>query len=163
MRMVNAVGVAALLAAGALALPVRAQEVFDACEVFTQPDAEKALGTTAAPEAVNPKLAKAKRPKVVTTCTYEGFRDGKPVAATVQFRFGRTDAEAQQSFDEARLQFQTKPLLISGSDAFWSGKTGQMNLRKGRTWVTLSVGPDKVSERDIDAAKKLAEILVQKL
>ncbi|HUL97145.1 MAG TPA: hypothetical protein VLT89_14105 [Usitatibacter sp.] len=157
----NAVGVAAVLAACALALPVRAaEEAFDACDVFTAADAEKALGTTAAPEPVNPKV---KRPKVIPTCTYKGFKDSKPVSATVQFKWGRTDAEAQQAFDEARLQFQTKPLLISGSDAFWSGKTGQMNVRKGRTWITLAVGPDKISERDIDAAKKLAEILVQKL
>jgi hypothetical protein len=59
---------------------------------------------------------------------------------------------------------QTKPLLIRGADAsFWSAKTGQMNLRKGRTWLTLSVGSAKPSERDMDQARKLAEILVRKL
>jgi hypothetical protein len=159
--MLNAVGVAAVLAANALVLPARAaEEAFDACDVFTAADAEKALGTTAATDPVNPKV---KRPKVIPTCTYKGFKDNKPVSATVQFRWGKTNEEAQHAFDEARLQFQTKPMLISGSDAFWSGKTGQMNVRKGRTWITLMVGPDKVSERDIDSAKKLAEILVQKL
>ena len=115
---------------------------------------------TAAAEPVNPKV---RRPKVVPNCTYKGFKDGKPVAATVQFRWGKTDAEAQHAFDEARMQFQTKPMLISGSDAFWSAKTGQMNVRKGRTWLTIAVGPDKLSERDLADAKKLAELLVQKL
>jgi hypothetical protein len=38
-----------------------------------------------------------------------------------------------------------------------------MNLRKGRVWVTLSLGSAKVSERNIDDAKKLADILVKKL
>jgi hypothetical protein len=38
-----------------------------------------------------------------------------------------------------------------------------MNLRKGRTWVTVSVGPPKLSERDPADAKKLAEILAKKL
>jgi len=161
MRLLNAVGVAALLAACALAPSVRAaEETFDACDVFTAADAEKALGTTAAGEPVNPKV---RRPKVIPTCTYKGFKDSKPVAATVQFRWGRTDAEAQHAFDEARLQFQTKPLLISGADAFWSAKTGQINVRKGRTWLTISVGPERISERDIADARKLAEILVQKL
>lgn len=147
---------AALAACGAAS----AQDAFDACDVFVQADAEKALGAAAAPEPVNPKV---KRPKVVTTCTYNGFKDGKPVAASVQFRFGKTDQEAQRAFDEARLQYQTKPMLIAGTDAFWSAKTGQFHLRKGRTWLTLSVGPAKPSERDADQARKLAEILVRKI
>ena len=138
-----------------------AEEPFDACEVFTQPDAEKALGTAAAGETFNPKV---KRPKVIPVCTYNGFKEGKPVAASAQFRFGKTEADAQRAFDDARMQFQTKPMLISGVDAaFWSAKTGQMNLRKGRTWLTVSVGPPKLAERDMGEAKKLAEILAKKL
>jgi hypothetical protein len=38
-----------------------------------------------------------------------------------------------------------------------------MHVRKGKTWVTLSVGPAKVNERELDQARKLAEILVKKL
>ena len=137
-----------------------AQEAFDACEVFTQGDAETALGTAATGEPVNPKV---KRPKVVAICTYSGFKDGKPVAAKAQFRFGKTDADAQKAFDDARMQFQTKPMLISGTDAFWSAKTGEMNMRKGRAWLTLAVGPQKLAERDLNDAKKLAEILAKKM
>jgi hypothetical protein len=159
MRTLNAMGVAALLAAAA-ASPAWAQETFDACDVFTQGDAQAAMGTAAAGEPVNPK---AKRPKVIPACTYNGYKDGKPVAATVLFKFGKTEADAQHAFDEARMQFQTKPMLISGADAFWSAKTGQMNLRKGRAWVTVSVGPQKLNERDPGEAKKLAEILAKKM
>jgi pyrroloquinoline quinone (PQQ) biosynthesis protein C len=161
MRMLNAMGVAAALCAAAAMSPAaRAEEAFDACELFTQEDAEKALGTTAAPEPVNPKV---KRPKVIPACTYNGFKDGKAVAATALFRFGKTEADAQKAFDEVRMQYQTKPMLISGTDAFWSSKTGQMNLRKGRAWVTVSVGPAKLSERDVGDARKLAEILSKKM
>lgn len=162
MRTIQTMGVMAALGAAMSMTPLlAAEETFDACEVFTQADAEKALGTAAAPEPVNPKV---KRPKVIPVCTYSGFKEGKAVEAKVQFRFGKTDSEAQQAFDEHRMQVQTKPMLISGADGiFWSAKTGQMNLRKGRTWVTLSIGPQKVSERDIDQAKKLAELLVKKL
>jgi hypothetical protein len=153
----------ALLAAlgmAALALPAAAQESFDACNVFTQEDAGKAMAAPAAGEPANPK---AKRPKVVLGCTYTSTKDGKPIAATAQFRITRTPDEAAKVFDEARLQFQTKPMLISGADAFWSGKTGQMHVRKGKTWVTLSVGPQKPAERDIEAAKRLAEILIAQI
>jgi hypothetical protein len=150
----------AVLGVALIAPAAWAEETFDACEVFTQGDAESALGTTAAGEAANPKV---KRPKVIPACTYNGFKEGKPVAASVLFRFGKTDSDAQHAFDDARMQFQTKPMLISGADAFWSAKTGQMNLRKGRTWVTVSVGPPKLAERDLADAKKLAEILAKKL
>ena len=159
MRKSFAMGVAAFLAATGLAAHA-AEETFDACDVFTQAEAEKALGTTAATDPVNPKV---KRPKVIPNCTYHGFKDGKAVSATVQFRFGKTEGDAERAFEDARMQFQTKPMLISGTQAFWSGKTGQMNLRKGRVWVTLSLGSAKVSERNIDDAKKLADILVKKL
>ena len=148
----------------AIASPAAAQpslQAFDACQVFTQADAEKALGTAAAGETVNPKV---KRPKVVPVCAYNGFKEGKPVEARAQFRFMKNDAEAQRDFDTARLQYQTKPLRITGSDAsFWSAKTGQMNIRKGRTWITVSVGPPKLSEREMEPAKALAEALVKKL
>ena len=151
--------VVAALAAVAL-IPAFAQEPFDACTVFTQEDAEKALGAAAVAEPVNPKV---KRPRVVTQCTYTGVKDGKPVAARAEFRIAHNNEESQRAFDEARLQHQTKPLLLSGADAFWAGKTGHMHVRKGKAWVTLSVGGAKASERDLEPARKLAEILVRKL
>ena len=160
MRKLKVLGV---LAAGTMlgCIDARAaEEAFDACNAFTAADAEAALGAAAAPEPVNPKV---KRPRVVMSCTYNGFKDSKPVAASVQYKFSRSDAESQRAFDEARMQFQTKPLFISGAEAYWAGKTGQLNVRKGRTWIVLSVGPQKVNERDIEQAKKLAEILVKKL
>ena len=106
--MVAFVGAAALVPIAARAV----EETFDACDVFTSADAEAVLGVAAAAEPVNPKVSS---PKVILTCTYTGFKDSKSVAATVQFRFGRTDEEAQRAFEDARLQFQTKPLLISGA------------------------------------------------
>jgi hypothetical protein len=150
---------AAALAAAFLS-PAAAQEAFDACAVFTQADAEKVLGAAAAGDAVNPKV---KRPRVVTQCTYSGFRDGKAVAATSQFKVARNNEEAQRAFEEARLQHQTKPMLLPGAEGFWAGKSGVFHMRKGRTWVTMTVGPSKLSERDANEAKKLAEILAAKL
>ena len=144
----------------AAALPAGAQDAFDACTVFTQDDAAKALGSPANPEPVNPKV---KRPKVVLGCAYHGSKEGKPTSATAQFKFARTPEEQGRAFEEARLQFQTKPMILSGAEAFWAGKAGQMHVRKGKTWVTLTVGSANVRERELESAKKLAEILVKKL
>ena len=160
MRIIDAIACAVLGTAALAATAAPAEEPFDACTVFTQDDAEKTLGTQMAAEPVNPK---ARRPRVIPECTYNGFKDGKPVAASVHFRFGRSESEAREAFEQARLQYQTKPLLLPNAEAFWSAKTGQMNLRKGRTWITVSVGTDKVRERDMDQAKKLAELLATKI
>lgn len=137
-----------------------AQDAFDACNVFTAADAEKALGVAAAGEPANPKV---KRPKVVAACAYSGFKDGKAVSARAQFRFARNDLESNRAFEEARLQLQTKPMLISGAEAFWSGKTGEMHVRKGRAWVIVSAGPAAVKDREVEAARKLAEAIAKKL
>jgi hypothetical protein len=159
MRITAAATVLALACASG-ASDAAAQEAFDACTVFTQEEAEKALGTKADPEPVNPK---AKRPKVVLGCAYHGTKEGKPVSATAQFKFARTPDEQARAFDEARLQIQTKPMLLPGAEAFWAGKAGQMHVRKGKTWVTLTVGPAAVRERELDSARKLAESIAKKL
>ena len=158
MRMRHALGVALVALAPAVHA---AEEPFDACQVFTEADARQALGTAVAAEPVNPK---AKRPRVVLGCAYTGVKDSHPVEARVLFRFGRNEAEIQHAFDESKLQLATKPLLIHGTDAsFWSGKTGQMNVRKGRAWVVLSVGSTKPTERVLDQARLLAETIAHRL
>lgn len=166
MRKLKVLVIAAVLGAAATSPIAWAEDAFDACEVFTPADAEKALGVPAAApaEPVNPKAKlPPKRPKVIPVCTYSGLKEGKPVSARAEFRFGKTEGEAQKAFDDARMHFQTKPLLIAGAEAFWSGKTGQLHVRKGRTWVTLQVGGAPLQERDINDARKLGEILAKKL
>lgn len=148
-----------LVAATTVAAPVLAQD-FDACTVFTPDDASKALGM---PAEGGPAHPKARRPKMVPACTYTATKDGKPVAATVSFKWGKTDAEAQKAFADARMQFQSKPMLISGTDAFWSASLGEMMMRKGRTLVTVAVGPKQASLREVNDARRLAEILARKM
>lgn len=156
MRIRNSLLLATALFAGA----VQAQDAFDACEVFTQAEAESVLGKGASPEPVNPKV---KRPKVVTTCSYFGSKDGQVTVATAQFRFAKSEADIQRAFDEERLKFQTKPLLMGGGRAFWSAKQGQLHLQKGRTWLTVGVGPQKPADREPEPARRLAEQLAKKL
>jgi hypothetical protein len=155
----TALTAAAMLAAGA-ATGAFAQAGFDACDVFTQAEAQKALGVPAEPEPVNPK---AKKPKVVPTCTWLATKDGKPISASATFRFARTEADAQRAFEEEKLKFQSKPMLIGAATAFWSAKQGALQFLKGGTWVVITVGGTKPAERDPDVARKIAEILEKKL
>ena len=160
MRIPQALALLAVFGTAAIALPARAEEAFDACTVFTSDDAGKAMGAPATGEPVNPKV---KRPKVVLTCTYTGSKEGKPLSANVQFKFHGNNDAALKAFDESRLQLQTKPMLLTGADAFWTSKTGQMYLRKGRATIIVQVGSAKVNERDVSDAKKLSELLIKKL
>jgi hypothetical protein len=160
MRIGSFIRILAMAAVGLQLTPALAQESFDACEIFTVEDAQKVLGKDAAPEPVNPKM---KRPKVIPSCTYLATRDNVKVAATALFKWGKTNEDTQRTFEDARMQFQTKPMLIEGAQAFWAGKQGEMMLRKGRTWITISVGPAMPTQRDLNETRRLAEILVKKM
>jgi len=158
MRKTGLMMAAALVAAwttGALA-----QDAFDACEVFTQAEAQKALGIAVEPEPVNPK---ARRPKVIATWTWGVSKDGSPVSVSVTCRFARNDGDAERAFGEEKLKFQSKPMLIGNATAFWSAKQGVVQLLKGRTWIVVAVGGAKPAERDAEAARKVAEALEKKL
>ena len=86
MRMLQALGALGAIEWQPSRYPPPPRMAFDACTVFTQDDAENgARRRRPRREPVNPKV---KRPKVVLGCTYTGFKDSKPVAATVQFKFG---------------------------------------------------------------------------
>ena len=150
----------AALAAAFVAIPAAAEEAFDACTVFTLEDAQKVIGKEAAGEPVNPK---AKRPKVIASCTYHSTKDGQKIVASASFKWGKNNEDAQRAFEDARMQFQTKPMLFSDAEAFWSAKVGELMLRKGKTWLTVAVGPAQVTQRDMNDARKLAEILVKKM
>jgi hypothetical protein len=157
MHMIRSMVLAALAAGG---MAGAAAQEFDACDFFTQAEASRALGGKAEPEPVNPK---ARRPKVIPTCTWWSSREGKPVSASVTFRFARSEAEAQRAFEEEKLRFQTKPMLIGGATAFWSAKQGTLQLLKGRNWIVVAVGGAKPAERDPDASRVIAEMLEKKL
>ena len=131
---------------------------FNACAIFTAEDAAKAIGAPAEQEVV-----KGKPQKVVTSCSYSGMLEGKQQLANVQFRFGRTPAEAVAGFKESRLEVRGKPVIISGNDAYWHTKQGQLHLVKGGTWLVITVGSFKENERQPEQARKLAELLLPKI
>lgn len=133
----------------------QSKDAFDACQVLTQADAEKALGKAVAV----PELPKGKKPVVSSTCTWMAGED----TVSAQFIGGKTDAEVKKSFDEMRLQFQTKPVMMSGMEGFWSGKTGRFYALKGRTAVIVALGSPKLNERDAEKSRKIAEFLLNKL
>lgn len=135
---------------------------FNACAIFTADDAAKALGAPAEQEVPKGKPPKV-MPKLIPSCTYTATVEGKEQAATVLFRFARTPGEASADFKQSRLDMRGKPVIISGSDAYWHTKLAQLQVVKGATWLVISAGPLKETERQPDQARKLAELLLPKL
>ena len=77
----------------------------------TAEDAQKVIGTEAAPEPVNPK---AKRPKVIPACTYHATtKDGAKISATATFRWGKTNEDTQRAFEDARMKFDVRYYLVA--------------------------------------------------
>jgi hypothetical protein len=142
-----------------LALPLavlgQGREAFDACQLLTQADAEKALGKAVAV----PESPKGKKPVASATCTWMAGED----SVSAQFIAGKTDAEAKKTFDDLRLQFQTKPVMLSGMEGFWSAKTGKFYALKGRTAVIVGLGSPHLNARDADKSRNLAVALLAKL
>jgi hypothetical protein len=146
----------ALFLAIPLAVFGQGKDAFDACQVLTQADAEKALGKAVAV----PELPKGKKPVVSATCTWMAGDD----SVSAQFMGGKTDAEVKKAFDEMRLQYQTKPVMLaSGMEGFWSAKTGKFYALKGRTAVIVGLGSPRLNERDADKSRNLAIALLEKM
>ena len=145
----------ALILAVPLVVFGQGRDAFDACQVLTQADAEKALGKAVAV----PELPKGKKPVVSATCTWMAGED----SVSAQFIGGKTDAEVKKAFDEMRLQYQTKPVMMSGMEGFWSAKTGKFYALKGRTAVIVGLGSPKLNERDAEKTRNLAISLLAKM
>ena len=131
---------------------------FDACRIFTAADAESTLGSPVVQEPVNSKV----KPKVILTCKYTAT-SGDARFAMVTFRFARNAEEAKSAYSESRLELRGKPTIISGRDANWNEKQGQLNLLSGNAWLVIDAGPSEAKARDSAVAKKLAETLIPKL
>jgi hypothetical protein len=148
-----------ILLALVLVLPFAAsgqgKDAFDACQVLTQADAEKALGKAVAV----PEIPKGKKPVASATCTWMAGED----SVSAQFIGGKTDADVKKAFDEMRLQYQTKPMMLSGMEGFWSARTGKFYALKGRTAVIVGLGSPRLNERDVEKSRNLAVSLLNKM
>jgi hypothetical protein len=145
----------ACLLALPLAVLAQGKDAFDACQLLTQADAEKALGKAVAV----PELPKGKKAVVSATCTWTAGED----IVSAQFIGAKTDADAKKAFDEMRLQFQTKPVMLTGMEGFWSAKSGKFYALKGRTAVIVGLGSPKLNERDAEKSRNLAVALLAKI
>lgn len=141
----------------------------DACTVFTIEEAQKVLGITA--KKGDTKAGDVSNDQVsVSTCSYSTpLADGASVSSIKTATLLARSAKNSEGAKGNKSQFGTgmpagaQKVDGYGNDAFWNPAFGQLNIMKNNNWYILSSGSPKVSDKTLDDAKKLADVIIDKL
>lgn len=140
----------------------------NACTIFTLADAKQLMGDTVK-GGVNPAF-ESSSDFDVSTCTYTQDQGANaPVSArksaTLQVQAPKTDigiASNQKEFG-ALKPAATQDIAGYGDQAYWDPEHGQLNILKDNIWYILSYGPSTPTERTLDQAKQLADLVINKM
>ncbi len=145
----------------------------EACDLFSLDDAKKVLGDTAQVPSSPAVNAEASSDDIkVSNCTYE-TPAGTTIAdiknqrmASILSRGAKTQTGADSNKDY--FNGSTKPEGVQevtgyGDAAFWNPEFGQLNILKGNNWFILQVGNTAATTRTLDDAKKMADVVINKL
>jgi hypothetical protein len=140
----------------------------NACAIFTLADAKQLLGDTAK-GGVNP-VYDSSPDFDISTCSYTQDQGANaPVAskksATLLMQAPKTAigiASNQKEFGPFKPA-GVQDISGYGEQAYWDTEHGQLNILKNNTWYILSYGPNTPSERTLDQAKQLADMIINKL
>lgn len=144
----------------------------NACKLFTIEDAKKVLGASAQVSSTTPPSA-SNEDIEVTQCLYSqpsgdtmaSIRAAKQ--ASILVRGAKSDAGETSNRDVfygAQKPSGVQDISGYGDAAYWNPEFGQLNVYKNGNWYILSVGGSmSVKDRKVDDAKKLADVLKDKL
>jgi hypothetical protein len=139
-----------------------------ACNVFKLSDAKELLGDTAK-GGVNP-IYESSNDLDVSTCTYtqdpgENAAVSSRKSATLLVRAPLTNKGKLSNQNEFGPLEPGGVQDVSGygDNAYWDPQHGQLNILKHDTWYIVSYGPTSPTDRTLDDAKKLADILINKM
>lgn len=139
----------------------------EACDYFKQADADQLLGAGSQKGSLN---ADASSSDVhVSTCTYttkaetlEEARNMRTASVLVRAPLTETGAESNETPFQNRPQ-GAQDVSGYGDQAYWDPSMGQLNVLKDNTWLIISNGKSHASDRTLDEAKKLADIVVPRV
>jgi hypothetical protein len=142
-----------------------------ACEIFAFGDAKKILGDQAQKSDVNTPDASSEDIEV-SQCFYEqpagdtlaSIKSQKQATFIVRGAKNQNGVEGNDAVFKGSLKpTEAQDIAGYGDGAFWNPQFGQFNVYKNGNWYILSVGPATPSEKTLDDAKKLADVLIGKL
>jgi hypothetical protein len=142
-----------------------------ACDVFTLDDAKKILGDNAQKSDVS--SSNASSPIIeVTQCLYDqptgdtlaSIKSQKQASLVVRGAKDQAGADSNNDvFKGSKKPPGVQDIGGYGDGAFWNPQFGQLNIYKNSNWYILSVGPITPTDKKIDDAKSLADVLINKL
>ena len=136
----------------------------DACDLLSQANADALIGAGSQKGGLN---ADASSDDVhVSTCTYtskadtlEEVRAMKTVSVLLRAPLTETGAESNETPFASRPD-GAQDVSGYGEQAYWDPGMGQLNVLKDGAWMIISNGKARPSDRTLDEAKKLADIVV---
>jgi hypothetical protein len=139
-----------------------------ACEIFTLADAKELLGDTAKGGIVG--ITTTTKDMLISSCAYKQD-DGSnaPVSSSKSASLKIYHPKSTMGIASNKNQFGTlKPKEVEnvygyGQSAYWDSDNGQLNILKANNWYVLSNGVLSPSDRTLDEAKQLADLLLGKL
>ncbi|MBX4191028.1 hypothetical protein KW794_02985 [Candidatus Saccharibacteria bacterium] len=140
----------------------------NACSIFTLADAKQLLGDTAK-GGISP-IYTSTTDFDVSTCSYTQDQGANaPVsskkAATLLMQAPKTETGIASNLKEFG---PLKPVGVQdltgyGDQSYWDPEHGQMSVLKDNVWYILSLGPNTPSNRTLDDAKRLADLIISKM
>ena len=119
-----------------------------ASSVLTQTLAEEILGADLEPDRGNtqPDLSSVKT--VISHCAYAAKGSGRNLPhVDLVVRVSETPDAAKGQFDGARAVYSGKEVSGLGDAAFRSSLPEQLNILKGRVWITITAGRFKADTK----------------
>ncbi len=139
-----------------------------ACNIFSLANAKQLLGDTA--KGGDNAATTSSDELSVTTCSYaQDSGSNLPISsnrlATLLVRAPKTSAGISSNQNQFTTLKPANSQLVAGygDNAYWDPQYGQLNILKNDNWYILSNGPITPSNRTLDEAKQLADILINKL
>lgn len=133
------------------------------CSILSQEIASKVLGEPAKPSDANKEAPNNSDHVVVSTCSYNSADNSKTTTLLM-----RAAIDAEGSAHDKDQFGPNKPSTAQvvseyEDSAYWDADFRQLNILKGTTWYILTNGSNEVSERTLDQAKQLANLIITKL
>jgi uncharacterized protein (UPF0333 family) len=140
-----------------------------ACLIFTLADAKQILGATAKGGQTSAGN-NSSDDLMVSACSYtQDAGSNTPISSTksasLLVRAPKTGAGITSNQNQFGPLKPADSQHVSGygDNAYWDPQFGQLDILKHNTWYILSAGPLTPSARTLDQAKKLADLLINKM
>lgn len=135
----------------------------EACEAFQLAQAKELLGDDAVIARPSAEVSFPGQPFITSYCQYESADGGQTIKVRIRSVRNADELEAAQLTFQLLMKSSTTPITAYGDYAYWEASPGRINILKGTQWIAVSMGPTVEKDTSIEGAKKVADIIWQRL